>query len=62
MTGTARQAREPGFKSRPGLKAHQHLGADDEQAALIEPVLEVRVNLDLWYSVPPTKGGHSHGE
>jgi hypothetical protein len=39
MTGAARQALEPGFKSGPGLKAHQHLGSDDEQAALIEPVL-----------------------
>src|SRR6266850_5577329 len=21
-----------------------------------------KVNLDLWYPVPPTKGGHSHGQ
>ena len=41
MTGAVRQALEVGFKSGPGLKAHQHLGADDEQAALIEPVLDV---------------------
>jgi hypothetical protein len=41
MTGAARQALEAGFKSGPGLKAHHHLGADDEQAALIEHILDV---------------------
>lgn len=41
MTGAARQALEAEFKSGRGLKAHQYLGADDEQAALIEPVLDV---------------------
>src|SRR5882724_11774284 len=24
--------------------------------------INLRVNLDLWYPVPPTKGGHSHGQ
>jgi len=22
----------------------------------------IRVHLDLWYPVPPTKGGHRHGQ
>ena len=40
VLGGARQALEAGFKGGPVLKAQQHLGADDEQAALIERVLD----------------------
>jgi hypothetical protein len=29
-----------GFKGGPGLQAQQYLRADDEQAALVEPVLD----------------------
>ena len=40
VLGGARQALEAGFKGRPGLKAHQHLRRDDEQAAVAERGLE----------------------
>jgi hypothetical protein len=36
-----------------------------ETASVIEATARdpdyFRVNLDLWYAVPPTKGGHSYG-
>jgi len=53
MTGAVRQALEAGFKSGPGLKAHQHLGADDEQAALIATRREIATDDDSAHGRSP---------
>ena len=37
---------------KSGPPAHIHRGEDE---------FFYRVNLDLWYPVPPTKGGHCYG-
>jgi hypothetical protein len=56
-----------------GAPAHYHgplygeCDAEDPSLAFADlrrclELLHTRVNLDLWYAWPPTKGGHNHGQ
>ncbi|SRR6266511_3014257 len=48
------------------LAPFQQLAEERLRRFLVPPALDyevedIRVNLDLWYAEPPTKGGHRHG-